>query len=205
MKKTFRPILATLAVALLLSSCVIEQNYHFKNDFTGSYQLRFDLSSMAGMSGEDMGTDTIFTEESLAEMSQGYAEVEGITNVRSTYENNVLFTGFDFNGVKSLNEAMTRSAENNESSTGIYTFTQKGKTLKMKLNRSGLGDMSSDDAASMAEMVSFKLKLTFDKKIKKVKGDAATWNKGDNEVTLEFPMKDFLDEKKNLDVEIRLK
>jgi hypothetical protein len=208
MKSRLLTLFGVIGLMVIYTACTIEQSYHFKSDFSGSYNMRFDLSAMAGLGDTDSteaATDTIFTPESLDEMRNAYLTVPGVSNATATYEGNVLESGFEFSNLKALNEAVGKSSGEGEESKGIYHFTQKGKTLIMKINREGMSELTGEDMASMGEMVTFRFTVTFEKDIKKIKGDIAQWTKGSKEVLIEFPLKDLTDDSKNLDVEIRLK
>jgi hypothetical protein len=198
------PILL-LCISLFFGACTIEQTYYFKEDFSGDYTLRFDLSSVAAMGGDSLGTDTIFSEEALQEMSAAYSAVPGISNASSTYSDNVLESAFAFSGINSLNAAMENSQEGSESTPALYTFVQKGKMLKLIVNRKKMEAAESEEMAQMGDMVNFNVTLGFERKIKKLKSQVAQWNKENNTITIEFPLKDFLDPKKNLNAEIRFK
>lgn len=208
MKSRLLPLFGVIGLMVIFTACTIEQTYHFKSDFSGNYQLRFDLSSMAGPSESDStsaSTDTIFTPESLEEMRNTYLAVPGVTNATATYANNVLQSGFDFSNFEALNAATGRANGGEQGAQGLYNFSNKGKKLIMKINRDGMAELTGEDMASMGEMVTFKFTVSFERDIKKVKGDIAQWTKGSKEVLIEFPLKDLSDPKKNLDVEIQLK
>ena len=208
MKSRLLTLFGVIGLMVIYTACTIEQTYHFKSDFSGNFQLRFDLSSMAALSESDStsaATDTIFTPESLEEMRNAYLTVPGVTNATATYTDNVLQSGFDFSNLEALNAAVGRNNDSGEDAQGLYNFSKKGKKLIMKINREGMSELTGEDMASMGEMVTFKLTVSFERDIKKVKGDIAQWTKGSKEVLIEFPLKDLSDPKKNLDVEIQLK
>jgi hypothetical protein len=208
MKSRLLPLSGLIGLMVIFTACTIEQTYHFKSDFSGSYSMRFDLSAMAGLgdsASSQSTTDTIFTPESLDEMRNAYLTVPGVSNATATYDNNVLESGFEFSNLKALNEAVGKGSGESEESKGIYHFTQNGKKLIMKINRDGMAEFNGEEMASMGEMVTFKLAVSFERDIKKVKGDIAQWTKGSKEVLIEFPLKTLSDPKTNLDVEILLK
>lgn len=194
-----------LSLTVLLSACTVEQHYYFREDFSGTYQMRIDMSSMAAMGGDSLGTDTLFSDAQLQEMSDGYSSVPGISEANSTYQDNVLQSGFSFDGLTSLNSALKGNAEDSSDSPALYTFTRKGKKLSMKLNRTDLEMGEDEQMQGMDEMLSFALTLKFEKPVKSVKGVPATLDKESNTVSIEFPLKDYSDPKKNLDVEIKFR
>lgn len=206
MKTHIRTLLGVFVSAMILVSCTIEQTYHFREDFSGTYMMKFDMRDMAALGGADSTvTDTTFTPESLAKIRNKYLQVSGITSATATYQDHVLQTGFDFDSVRSLNEATGKKDEAGDASAGVYVFSQSGKVLTMKVNREEMQEFDTPDMAQMGEMVTFRFVASFDRTIKQVKGDAAVWNKGDQQLMIEFPLKDLVDKGKNLDVEIRFK
>jgi len=197
-------LLVALVSGLLFQACVIEQNYTFKKDFSGMFETRIDLSAVAESAGSEFGADTIFTPEALREMESTVMAFEGISNARSTFENNVLSSAYSFDGLTSLNAA-TKNAD--QTSQGMYTFSSKGKTLLMKFNKDAASALiSAESEAAMAmEMFTFELNIYFEEEIKSVKGKKAEWDKGTNVIHISIPLKEIAAGVKDMDIEVRLK
>lgn len=200
-----RPLLIVLAsVLVLIQACTVEQNYYFKKDFSGTYELRIDMSSFIGVAGESFETDTLFSPESLREIEMATELVEGISNSKAQFEDNVFTTVYDFANLTALSDPALNSSQEMQ---GMYFFSSKGKTLKMKFNEDAANALTGEDseAAAMAEMVTFVVNLDFEEEIKRVKGNVATWTNGEKKVKIALPMSELSKGRKDLDVEIQMK
>jgi hypothetical protein len=199
-------------VSALFSGCAIEQEFYFKEDFSGSYLTRIDMSSLGAL-GDEMNPDSIMSNTDLQELDAKYKTIAGLSNVQNTFSSGILLSGFDFNGINALNQAFTPEKETGKEepdgiglpkSNGLVRFEKKGKKLLVAVDKSEMKEDSSD-MEQMGEMITFSVKLRFDKKIKKMKSDVGTWDKENNTVTLQFNLNDLSKKDKNLDTEITLK
>lgn len=199
------------AVSILFTGCTIEQEFYFKQDFSGSYSTRIDMSSLGAL-GEEMNPDSIMKDTDLSELQTKYEAIAGLSNVRNSFSEGILLSGFDFNGMASLNKAFEpeeKAEEEKDSAglpdnSGLVRFEQKGKKLLVIVDKSDMAD-SGSEIEQMGEMITFSVKLGFDKKIKKVKSDVGTWDKANNSITLQFNLNDLSKKDKNLNSEITLK
>jgi hypothetical protein len=200
------------AVSILFTGCAIEQEFYFKQDFSGSYTTRIDMSSLGAL-GEEMNPDSIMKDTDLNELQTKYEAIAGLSNVRNSFSEGILLSGFDFNGMASLNKAFEpeEKAEDEEKdsaglpdNSGLVRFEQKGKKLLVIVDKSDMADGGSE-MEQMGEMITFSVKIGFDKKIKKVKSDVGTWDKANNSITLQFNLNDLSKKDKNLNSEITLK
>ncbi|MCC6600083.1 MAG: hypothetical protein IT223_05365 [Crocinitomicaceae bacterium] len=202
----YTALAVALATCLLMTSCTIEQEYLFKNDMSGSYFTRIDLGPMAEMGVDASALDTVIKSSDLEEMNAQYLSVAGISNAKSTFENNVLFTGFDFTSVAALENAFTSGSELTEgANAGLFKFTSSGKKLILDINSSGLNTFSGEETMGMEEMLTFKVKMNFERKIKKVSGKFVTFNKEANSLDFLFTPKDFQSGESDLKTVIKFK
>lgn len=198
-------ILAIAAIAILFSGCVIEQEYTFHDNWSGTYLTRVDLSGMAALGGGEEGGESMLKESDIAELQTKYEGISGLTNVQTSMTDNVLLTGFDFSNTEVLNTAF-KPEDGGTGSANLLSFERKGKKgLIIKVDKSAMGDDAAAGAEQMGEMISFKIALKFDKKIKKVKGEVAKLDKDNNVVNLEFNFSQLSDKKLDLNTEITLK
>jgi hypothetical protein len=150
-----KKIIALLTVAIFAISCSISQEYTFKKDYSGSYQLQFDISQLAEIGGEEdveAETEDLFADMNLDSIADLYKNMEGISNVVVRSENNVLFVNYDFKDLEALNRSLEN--KNDDESFGMVNsgkFTQDKGTFTY-----AAGDMSAlGDSDSLVEMLSF--------------------------------------------------
>lgn len=198
-------ILAIAAIAILFSGCVVEQEYTFHENWSGTYLTRVDLSSMAALSGGEEESAPLLNDTMVSELQSKYEAIPGITNVQTSGKDNILLSGFDFSNTDVLNAAF-KPEDGGNGSANLLSFERKGKKgLVIKVDKSAMGDEATAGAEQMGDMISFKIALKFDKKIKKVKGEVAKFDKENNVVNLEFNFSQLSDKKLDLTTEITLK
>jgi len=198
-------IFALSALAILFTGCVVEQEYTFHADWSGTYLTRVDLSGMAALGGGEEGGEQMLKDSDIAELQTKYEGISGISNVQTSMTDNILLTGFDFANTDALNTAF-KPEDGSAGSGNLLSFEKKGKKgLLVKIDKSAMGDEAVEGADQMGEMISFKVAIKFDKKIKKIKGDVATLDKENNVVHLEFNFKQLSDKNIDLNTEITLK
>lgn len=146
--------LSILAVAIVAMSCSIAQEYTFKKDFSGSYQLKFDISQLAEIGGEETEeqSDDLFAEMNLDSLADIYRNMEGISNVVVKSEDNVLFVHYDFKNLEALNRSLQSEGDQddfNMAKGGKFNYANNVFTYTA-------GDMSTlADNDSLVEMMSF--------------------------------------------------
>jgi hypothetical protein len=178
--------------------------------------------------GGDKSMDELFAENETFNMLQN---IPGITNVQNLNDREKKQIGysFEFKDIEALNSAlvargsdmggmgaalgMNMGDESGETERE-NSFSLKGKKFIRKMDMK-MPPMESEDEeeaqyAEMAMMMfkdaKYNIKYTFEKKVKKVKGnDAALIGADGKSVTVENNFKDLLDGEATMNTEIRLK
>jgi len=171
----------TIAVSLLITSCSLNQHIHFNKDWSGSLSYDIDMSSMKDMMGADttggglgsmLGDSGEFTESMDAlKASPGLSNII----VKEDTANGTFHIGFDFTDLAVLNEVMSGSGlgslstDTEKSKEHIYFALKKNKlTYKMPpMDNSSTEEMGQMEG--IMNMVTFELKISFDKQVKKIK------------------------------------
>ena len=209
MKKLF----ALLLLVGYVSSCTLNQHFHFNEDYSGSYTMSFDMSSIMEMA---MAEDSTASEEDMwAEMpfdslKTVYEGMEGISNVQVKGEGGVLTMSYDYANIESLNKVLENSDMGGDEEDEMFGmllgnstyFEAKGN--KLSYNVPDMADMGIADSLSMyMEMVSYTTEFTFEKDVKKVSNENAVVS--DKKITLEGNFGELLKGEKEMSFEAKLK
>ncbi|MBL4706406.1 MAG: hypothetical protein JKY54_17895 [Flavobacteriales bacterium] len=170
-----------LIIAVLLSSCSIKQHIHFKKDWSGSIDYNIDMGTLKSMLDQD-STSTAGIGRLLgaggdySETIKTLQESSGLSNIvlEEDTVNGTIHLSMDFKDLDVLNDVMGGTGLGNfsgDSSDKGHTYFSLNKnklTYKMPpISPSVDNGMAGMEA--MQSMMTFELKLSFDKKIKKVK------------------------------------
>ena len=198
-------LFALSALAILFTGCTIEQEYTFHENWSGTYLTRVDLTSMAALSGGEEESEPLLNDTMVSELQTKYEAIPGISNVQTSGKDNILLSGFDFSSTDALNAAF-KPEDGAATSSNLLSFERKGKKgLVVKVDKSAMGEEAAAGTEQMGEMITFKIALRFDKKIKKIKSKVATLDKENNIVHLEFNFTQLSDKNVDLNTEITLK
>ena len=168
--KTHKPLfLLFFLFAILLTSCSIEEEFHFNPDFSGNYSFQFDYSALlaldtSGTAGEEMS-------KGYDEMEDELKKIDGISNIvikSDDIKGNVIVS-YDFSSIDAINKA------NYNTETEHYTkfFILSGKKLSFVSDFSKefeeYKDPSMDDEElldNIENFVDYTMTISFDKSIK---------------------------------------
>lgn len=204
MKNSFS-FLSMVFAMTFLSSCVLEQDIHFKEDFSGEYHMRLDMSSFMAMAGDSAeSADTQISTEDFKEMEDKISAIPGISNLKTSAEEGVYDLSYNFADLNSVTLAGDKSGEE---TGGFLNFTKKGKKLiiNMKPPKKGEEEISAEEMESMKDMFTFRYNIKFDKTVSKIKSKFATLNKETNTVVFEFGMAEYFNPKTAWKTEISFK
>ena len=175
--------------------------------------------------GEDKTMDELFSENQTFALLKNIPGITNVVNLNSK-ENKKIGYSFDFKDIEALNTALV--ARGSDMGLGAAmgmdmggsgetekenSFALDGKKFSRKLDMK-MGPMESDEDqeqyAEMAMMMfkeaKYNIKYTFERSVKKVKGNEAALIGADKKsVTIENNFKDLLEGKASMNTDIRLK
>lgn len=219
-----RGILA-LILGLLLSTLTgcfdLHEEISLNKDGSGSYAMTLDLSEMLDMlasfsEDETEAKDSIrlSMDSVMTEAKEKLEAVRGISKVRTEMQDGKVLLSYAFASIEALNEAQLLQMEDEEdrlslSESSRYQFA-RGSFRRRGLPK-GFMDEEEDEldesSLQMARMFFGDAKFTtvvhLPGKVKEVNSENALISDRKRTVTQEIPMMDILDEKADLDLEIR--
>jgi hypothetical protein len=197
-----KKLIALFTVAIFAISCSISQEYTFKKDFSGSYQLQFDMSQLAEIGGEEEEeSEDLFADMNLDSIADIYKNMEGITNVVVKSADNVLFVNYDFKDLEALNRSLESKSEDDS-----FGMVNSGKFAHNKdVFTYAAGDMSAlGDSDSLVEMLSFldyNITMNFANKV--VSTSNGTILEGDKGIRMEGNFGEVAKQEKTIAVEVK--
>lgn len=178
MKNLFFVLIA--AAACLFSGCiVVEENYTFKKNGSGSmvyvmdmHEMMEQMGSIMDMAGGENG------ENPFAGAAKGFKEqadkiktLSGISKVKFEEDKKGIYKiSFNFKNIKALNDALNKIIGSDDPSAYHTFFTQEGKVIKrIHSEQANLGDVTamlgedgdSEYAQTMYESMKYKLNFKF--------------------------------------------
>lgn len=178
MKNLFFGLIA--AAACLLSGCVvIEENYTFKKNGSGSmvyvmdmHELMEQMGSIMDMAGGENGENPFAgAAKGFKEQSEKVKSVAGVSKVKFEEDKKGIYKiSFNFKNIKALNDALNKIIGSDDPSAYHTFFTQEGKTIKrIHSPQANLGDVTamlgedgeSEYAQTMYESMKYKLNFKF--------------------------------------------
>jgi hypothetical protein len=204
--------LSFIAICALLSSCVVEQNYYFNKDLSGTYNLMVDVSSMEEFASSDsLPTDSTFTSEDIRSFKEEYSKKEGISNVEAGFEEGVLTAMFHFTGLEALEKANTPNPINAEEGENlgmmnVFDFTPTKSGMEIDVLRDFMGDESQseeepttpEDIEAMDAMLSLSGNFTFERPIASFESEVGSFDAESNTVSIYVSFADIYNKEKNL-------
>lgn len=164
MKKLSVLLLSILA----LTSCKLSQHYTFNTDFSGLYQLKFDMTDMANYGVEDPDSvPNVFEGFNVDSVQDIYEQMDGLSKVDVKAEKNVLYVSYKFEDLTALNASLATqnssefglgASENsnkfsNEKGVFKYQFTDDSETA------------TPDSIAQMMSFIDYEITMEFAKQI----------------------------------------
>ncbi len=220
--RIIRFISGIILISFVFVSCTIEQNYHFNEDFSGSSETVMDFSLIMSMAPdstkEEMGE--IFEEADITELTEKFESTEGISNHAISENDGKVQMKFDFTSIETLQNFCSSTGDNSigELSNSNANWSLNGKKLTIDFTPDGdiMKELREDENMktldgdnegldSMDEMLTFNVKLSFDKKIKKVSSKMGVWDKEKNTVEFSFGIKEMMDEKTDWKIVVKFK
>jgi len=178
-----------ITILALISSCTIRQEYHFNEDFSGTYiniidmKMFNDFMASSGNETLDMGVsfkDSLqkYLETATAELEK----VEGISNIKFGWNeaNSGPFLSYDFRDIESLNNSIRVSGLSSEFSTmninkeifDIPVFTLKGKKLTYNPPKmEQVNELNGGEMKQMLDFYKYEVAFYFKNGVKKVTND----------------------------------
>ncbi len=179
MKNLFFVLIA--AAACMLTGCiVVEENYTFKKNGSGSmvyvmdmHEMMEQMGSLMDMSGGEGGGENPFAgaAKGFKEQSEKLKTLTGVSKVKFEEDKKGIYKiAFNFKNIKALNDALNKIM-GSEDPTAYHTFfIQEGKVIKrIHSTQANLGDITamlgeegdSEYAQTMYESMKYKLNFKF--------------------------------------------
>jgi hypothetical protein len=168
-------ILAILGLSLVISSCTVSHHISFNKDYSGTFDLKVDMSAMYQMMGDAEGQDGFFTEEEALDLQQRIGSVSGVGSPRvlRDAEAYTIIIRFNFKDLETLNRVYTMpELQEGMTSVGPYFAIDK-KTLTYKWPQLGEPE-EGNEMDEMGEMFLYNFTMDVPRKVKSVKGPLST-------------------------------
>jgi preprotein translocase subunit SecF len=204
------------AAILVLSGCSITQEYHFNNDFSGTYKFEMNMGDMISML---QSMDTTGSINSLDTLDQSFDQIRnqyndaGAKDVEVGWKNDkkTIYISFGFDNLEKLNEILSNS--NNE--FNLYTtgsqdekasFTKKGKsTLIMNFPETSKDTAIISSIEGMKDYLTIETIFSFDRAIKSINNRSGKISEDRKSVKFEGKVDDLIKEGYTMDSQIKLK
>lgn len=212
----------------MLQGCVITENIHFNNDFSG--KLRYDIdmtqfmafSKMMAENAEDSAEiqmEEIPSVEQLVDSIKAEGEftelenMEGVSNFSLDSEGETMIIQLEFSDIDALNRAYSVLKNSNAMGGGemmgevdekVY-FTLNKKTLTYEIFKNPQGEEPMEGQDEMNEMIQFETVMSFDKTIKGIEGENMEVNQDGNQVSFSYNLGVLTDDSPNPKIIIKLK
>ena len=167
--KNHRYFIIITSLLFLISSCTIEEEFHFNEDFSGNYSFQFDYSALLAL--DTSGTAGVELSKGYDEMEEELKKIDGISNILIKSDEVVgkVSVSYDFSSIDAINKANY----NNESQRYTKFFIRTGKKLSFvsdfseELNEYKDPSMNDEELLENIEsFVDYTMTISFDKSIK---------------------------------------
>ncbi len=165
MKKLTVLLLSILA----LTSCKLSQHYTFNTDFSGLYQLKFDMTDMANYGVEDPDSvPNVFEGFNVDSVQNIYEQMKGLSKVDVKAEDNVLYVSYKFEDLTALNASL---ATQNSSEFGMGAtengnkFSNEKGVFKYMFSDDSNAEATPDSIAQMMSFIDYEITMEFAKQI----------------------------------------
>lgn len=168
--KTFFPVL--LIMIGLLSSCVMEERYHFDKNLAGSYTVNLDYAVLAEMDstgafmeGIKKGMDSVLNE---------LKHVKGVNELRSEVGKESASLTFGFNDLETVNTIQNEEGEPKQyfskTANGLKCSTNLDNVFGL-LSEEPKEEMTKEAIDQMNNLIQVKTIISFDNEVKVLKSD----------------------------------
>ncbi len=177
MLDNFKILILLFVVTIGLTQCVIVQEIHFNEDFSGKYRFKYDFTEYIKLLNDEEKYDSVFPNQSVTEFSyyakdieKMLSEINGISNLEiiNKADDGILSYSFDFDGIESLNKCLSRASFFDEDAvSGVYPYFEK-KRNRLYYIRKPIeleDDPKSDN--SLNEVFIYNLIIRFEKSPRK--------------------------------------
>lgn len=127
----------SLAFLFILSGCVIDNKIHFNKDFSGTYEMSFDLESILMMAAAMDSTQAVSEEQMMEELKSelGSEDLAGELNAQEGISNAQVLVSkvegfvvrFDFTDISALNNSFNSLQDELEMMGGAGLSTEGGE------------------------------------------------------------------------------
>jgi hypothetical protein len=195
-----------LSALLFFSSCSLEQQYSFNEDFSGTYKMVFDLTEIAAFSAEDPDSvEDAFETMNTDSIKTAYQSIEGISNVEVTAKDNVIEVRYDFKDLDALNRSLQN--ENEAMSAFGGEVNQERFLFKNGVFKYNYPDFSDDEEtdslSQMLTIVQYNVVMNFAKTIESSSNGEIQENK--KSILLSGNLGEVATREKSLDLEVTFK
>lgn len=151
-----------IAVVLFLSSCVLEERYHFNKDMSGIHEISFGMKSMDGEEAREIEDST-----SIIEYRQVVSDVDGVELLESNFSESQMSISLKFDNIESLNLFNNEiDGVEEQRNTGQFGWDKKRLSFDQEVLKVKNKDL---DKEKLREVFEHRIVVTFDKKIKGLK------------------------------------
>jgi hypothetical protein len=210
MKQT-QSILLLYIVLAVFTSCTIDQEVHFHENFSGDYQMKFDMSDLMPVLEDSVRFDSVFSKENMSTLQNRYENIEGISNPTVTFSDGVFLSKFSFADMTALNKAIKDDEGDKQGSFFSYKLSKNAMIVDIdpegltKLNQDSKNKESLDPDGAAGDLFKFKAKIKFDKPIKSVKGKLAAFDAATNSISFDFNIADVKEKSKKFKTVVKFK
>ncbi len=209
--KIIRSLIFICFVTITFASCTVEQEVHFKDDFSGDYQVKIDLTDLIPALPDSARIDTVFSKKNLSELQERYQNIEGISNSNVTYNDGVYLSKFSFADMMAFKKALTDEDGDKEGSFFVYKLAKNSMIIEIdpdglaKLNKENKSKEALGQDGGAADLFKLKAKVKFDKPIKSVKGKMATFDSATNTISFDFNIADVKEKAKKFKTVVKFR
>jgi hypothetical protein len=209
--KHIQPFLLLCIAVAAFTSCTMDQEVHFHDNFSGDYQMKFDMSDLMPVLEDSVQFDSIFSNDNMLALQKRYESIEGISNPGVTFTDGVFLSKFSFADMTALNKAI--KDEEGDKKGSFFSYKLAKNAMIVDIDPEGIAKMNEDsktkenldtDGAG-GDLFKFKAKLKFDKPIKSVKGKLATFDAATNTVSFDFNITDVKEKSKKFKTIVKFK
>lgn len=223
-----RHLFVFVLTALWLSSCTIQQHIQFNKDLSGKVTTTIDMSMLKAMmpkktpgdSSSNPGMPNIMDSLEKSPDMNKLKDIEGITNFQFNMDKktNKLTLSYDFKNLDALNKAMAKGGIGStdglmmgkNSSVGstppkdFKYFTKKGRYITYRMPKTKMPKDSKMEQNPMmsGDMIKFEFKLSFARKIKKVKTKNSIF-KSNNYIEYKTNIQEMMKQKDPIEIKIK--
>lgn len=172
-------LLSLSFIILLSTSCSFQQKFHFNNDWSGSSELKIDMSQMIALSGGVGGAEEdsldLFSDFKSENSLEDLGKIPGITNVRmdENSKKGIFILTYNFENIDALNKSMASSdvlsGASSEKDHNYFSVKKNKLIYQMKTMDEEEEVDGMKEVKEMKEMFKYDLIFSFEKSIKKIK------------------------------------